>query len=239
MELQQLRCFFTVAKLEHFSKAAEELNISQSALSLTIQKLSSELGVPLFEKSGRNVRLTSYGRAFLSKAEPAYHQLLEAAAYVSAKKAKDSKKIVVYGPSMFSYRNLMKQINLFCPEIGLKNVAVPAETALANIRDGQGDIAILMLPPCSAPDGELFEYVLFPRYDLVAIMNDRCPLAEEQAVTPEQLSSKPFVAYSEGINIRPVLDDYFPERAVFWILNMRTTLSSTRSGWCAPAVRSR
>lgn len=69
MTLNQLLYFQTVAKHQHFHKAAEELNISQPSLSRSIATLEEELGIMLFERQGRNVRLTKYGRIFLEHAE--------------------------------------------------------------------------------------------------------------------------------------------------------------------------
>lgn len=69
MTLNQLTYFRKIARLEHFSRAAEELNISQPSLSRSMDTLERELGLPLFEKQGRNVVLTKYGRIFLTHAE--------------------------------------------------------------------------------------------------------------------------------------------------------------------------
>ena len=69
MTLNQLTYFQKIAELEHFSRAAEELNISQPSLSRSIDTLEQELGLPPFEKQGRNVALTKYGRIFLEHTE--------------------------------------------------------------------------------------------------------------------------------------------------------------------------
>lgn len=61
MELQKLRYFHTVAKLQHMTKAAEYINIAQPALTQAIRSLERELGVALFVKRGRNIFLTEYG----------------------------------------------------------------------------------------------------------------------------------------------------------------------------------
>ena len=65
MNLYHLRYFVTLAHLEHYTKAAELLSITQPSLSHAISSLEKELGVRLFEKEGRNVVLTKCGRAFL------------------------------------------------------------------------------------------------------------------------------------------------------------------------------
>lgn len=64
MDLRQLQYFCTAAKCEHISKAAEELFISQPALTRTIKNLEEELNVSLFEAKGRGIRLTASGAYF-------------------------------------------------------------------------------------------------------------------------------------------------------------------------------
>ena len=64
MELRQLRYFVAVAEREHISDAAIALDVAQSAVSRQIANLEKELGTPLFERVGRNVRLTAIGKIF-------------------------------------------------------------------------------------------------------------------------------------------------------------------------------
>lgn len=62
LNLDQIHTFLTVAKLLHFSKAADDLHLSQSAVSASIARLEQEVGVPLFHRIGRRVELTDAGR---------------------------------------------------------------------------------------------------------------------------------------------------------------------------------
>lgn len=70
MDIQQLKYFQMVAKLEHMTKASVELNVSQPALSKAISQLEKEIGAPLFERVGRSIRLNRYGKIFLEKTMP-------------------------------------------------------------------------------------------------------------------------------------------------------------------------
>lgn len=65
MELSQLIYFRTTARTEHFTRAAEQLHITQPSLSKAIANLEEELGTPLFDREGKRVRLNAYGQAFL------------------------------------------------------------------------------------------------------------------------------------------------------------------------------
>ena len=77
MNLDHLRYFKTIAECEHYGRAAEILHVSQPNLNYAVTQLESELGVPLFEKAGRNVRLTRYGRLFLQSVTESLQKLNE------------------------------------------------------------------------------------------------------------------------------------------------------------------
>lgn len=71
MNLNQLHYFVTLAHIEHYTRAAEMLSITQPSLSHAISMLEQELETNLFEKRGRNVVLTKYGKVFLEYVEEA------------------------------------------------------------------------------------------------------------------------------------------------------------------------
>ena len=77
MEIKQLKYFVEVARREHISEAALELNIAQSAISRQITLLEQELHVTLFNRQGRNIHLTSPGKALLNQATQILEQLDE------------------------------------------------------------------------------------------------------------------------------------------------------------------
>ncbi|MDK2585021.1 LysR family transcriptional regulator [Romboutsia sedimentorum] len=66
MNLQQLQYLKSIAETENFTLSAQLLSVTQPALSKSISKLEDELNVPLFEKNGRNIKLTNFGKIFLS-----------------------------------------------------------------------------------------------------------------------------------------------------------------------------
>ena len=79
MELLQLQYFSEVVRQKSVTKAAQLLHISQPALSQTIRRLENELGVKLFEKSGKGIQLTAKGRRFYSQISPALGSIHSAA----------------------------------------------------------------------------------------------------------------------------------------------------------------
>lgn len=68
MDLLQIKYFQTVANMQHMTRAADVLQIAQPALSSMIAKLEADLGVPLFNRTGRNIILNEYGKTFLKRA---------------------------------------------------------------------------------------------------------------------------------------------------------------------------
>lgn len=75
MNLQQLEYFKKIAETENFTTAAVAVSVTQPALSKAISKLETELNVPLFERNGRNVKLTTFGKAFLKHANLALMEI--------------------------------------------------------------------------------------------------------------------------------------------------------------------
>ena len=69
MNLDHLRYFTTLAHIEHYTKASEFLHISQPTLTYAVNQLEKEVGVLLFEKDGRNIVLTKFGKLFLEEVE--------------------------------------------------------------------------------------------------------------------------------------------------------------------------
>ena len=78
MNYNYLRYFSVLAELEHYTLASARLEISQPSLSSAIRSLENELGVELFEKVGRNIRLTEQGRYFQKKVDAALAELSDA-----------------------------------------------------------------------------------------------------------------------------------------------------------------
>jgi DNA-binding transcriptional LysR family regulator len=75
LEFLQLKYFQEVAKYEHFTRASENLHIAQSTLSISISRLEEELGVQLFDRIGKHIKLNRYGKVFLDRVDKVFLQL--------------------------------------------------------------------------------------------------------------------------------------------------------------------
>ena len=113
MELRQLRYFVEVAEREHMTEAAEYLHVAQSAVSLQISKLEDELGVALFERVGRNVKLTEIGRTFLFHVKKALQDIDYAKSKVDEYLDPDHGTIKIGYPSSFANQLLLTIISNF------------------------------------------------------------------------------------------------------------------------------
>src|SRR5207247_4443654 len=72
-----LESFRVAGRLQHVTRAAEQLGTSQPALSRALARLHADMGVPLFERAGRSLRLTRYGELFLARVERALGEVEE------------------------------------------------------------------------------------------------------------------------------------------------------------------
>lgn len=116
MELRQLQYFKEVAKREHISEAALSLHVAQSAISRQISNLEKELGVQLFDRIGRNIKLTSIGKDFLVHVERALTELDFGVEMVNTYLNPEKGIIRIGFPSSFATQLLPSVISAFRKE---------------------------------------------------------------------------------------------------------------------------
>lgn len=149
MELQQLRYLCAIADTGSFSRAAEACHVAQPSLSQQISKLEDELGIRLFDRLGRSVRLTDAGRIFLPHARTVLHQTELARSEVEGRR-KDARGTVIVGviPTIAPYY-LPERIGAFVrrfPEATLRVIEETTPLLVESLRSLAVDIAVLSLP---------------------------------------------------------------------------------------------
>ena len=137
--LSALRPFEAAARLESFSRAAEELSLTHGAVSHQVRALEEHVGAPLFARHGKRVALTPAGRAFAERVRAALDEIAAAAEQLRARR--DDRLTVSVLPS-FASRWLMPRLIRFMDAHPKIEVNVIAGTALANFRDDEVDVAI-------------------------------------------------------------------------------------------------
>lgn len=142
MELRHLRYYVAVAEELSFSRAASRLNISQPPLSRQIRELEEELGIDLFTRTSRSVRLTPAGRAFLPKARTVLHESRSALEEARKWAAGHHETITIGFMSavmLTSFHRFMKPFHEKFPAVSIKLVQMRSDEQLAAILDSRID----------------------------------------------------------------------------------------------------
>lgn len=209
MNLLQLYYFDKLAELEHYGKAAKELEITQPALSNSMNRLEKELGVALFERVGRNIRLTDCGIEFDRYVKSALNDLDKAVA-VTKSFRRGTKGIVRVAVVNSMERNYLP--SLVSSFKKTKNAAIEFDVyrkdtygALMGLEKGVYDIAF-----CSRdPNHKDFAYIPVKLFDLVAVVGERNPLAQRAVVSLSDLKRDFLVSYRRSCILHESLKGLF------------------------------
>ena len=138
--LSALRPFEAAARLESFSRAAEELHLTHGAVSRQVRALEEHVGASLFSRHGKRVALTAVGRAFSERVRNALQEIAQASE-AAGERRRDNRLTVSVLPS-FASRWLMPRLIRFMDANPGIEVNVLAATALANFATDEVDVAI-------------------------------------------------------------------------------------------------
>ena len=211
MNLLHLRYFVELAHTKHFTRAAERLCITQPSLSHAITQLETELGVPLFERSGRSTALTRFGEQFLTCAQQTLSTLDEGV---------DALQRVARGEGLIRL-GLLRTLGVdFVPGLAARylrenpdrnlrftfNTGV-TQQLLEGLTARRFDLVF-----CSQPPARLqLTAVPVSRQDLVLIVPRAHPLAALHAVDLAETLPYPQVYFSPGSGMRDVVDGLFAQ----------------------------
>jgi DNA-binding transcriptional LysR family regulator len=200
VELRQLRYFVVVAEQLHFGRAAERLHIGQPAVSQQVRRLERELGVPLFDRSARLVRLTEAGQRFLPEAR-AVLAAADRAAAAAGDHASGSLRLGTSTGLGDRLDRVLHQLIRERPGVDVRLVATSTRARLERVRSGQLDAAFVR-GDVDAPDLEL---VHLWQDELVAALPARHELAGEQVVHLAALAPMTLRMVSRSQN-QPLVD---------------------------------
>lgn len=144
---RQLKAFLLVARHRNFSRAAEQMYIAQSGLSLMIQDLEQQLGFRLFDRTTRQVRLTDFGTQFLSVAENNVASIETAVSQLGGKARAASLSLSVAAPPMASANLLPEVIAAFQdqhPEVSVRLTDTSMEDIARMVKAGEVDLGLGM-----------------------------------------------------------------------------------------------
>lgn len=212
MNLSQLYYFRKLAQLQHYTKAAKELYITQPSLSDSISSLEQELGLSLFQKEGRNVKLTKYGKEFYEYVDAALNELDKGIAVAKSKSGLLGGVIDLgciptilgdYVPSVLTrYREIY-------PKVSFNIYQGHTLRLLDELKKGTYDLAF-----CSKTEDTELEFVPILAQRLILVVRADHPLAQKESVELEELTNYSLTTYRETIPIGKIVRSILRNKGV-------------------------
>lgn len=204
MDLLQLRYFRTVARLEHMTQAAQELYISQSSLSKTIAHLEHELGVSLFDRQGRQIRLNQYGKAFLRRVEQVFAALDDGERELADLAQGEQGRVALASMNVYLFPGLLHAFLERHPGISMRLFGNPRQETLAQLERGEVDLSISS-PPIERTG---IEQVSLMMEEILLAVPPGHWLAKRENVRLSEVAREPFLALKPGYHLRELTDTF-------------------------------
>ncbi len=205
--LRQLKVFEAVARLTSYSRAAEELHLTQPAVSTQVRKLEDHAGLPLFEQLGKKIFLTPAGTELLHHSRLIIQQFEDAEAAMTQFKGVAGGKLnvaVISAGDYFMPRLLVD----FAGRHGgvILNLTVHnREGLLAQLADNLTDLAVMVRPP---EDADTIHEPFAP-HPYVIVANAGHPLVHEKRIPMARIVREPFVVREKGSDTWQSMADGF------------------------------
>jgi DNA-binding transcriptional LysR family regulator len=196
MELRHLRAAVAVADHLHFGNAAAALGVAQPPLSQLIKALETELGVTLFDRTTRRVRLTPAGEAFVLDARTAMSIVDAASERARAAGRGEAGRIaigMVGSAVLHPVSTVVRAFRGRYPGVTMRFTELPTVRQLAELRSDTVDIGFLR-PPLPSPADDI-DLLPVSREPLVAVLPADHRLANRQRIAPRSLAAEPFVCF--------------------------------------------
>jgi DNA-binding transcriptional LysR family regulator len=210
LTLRQLAVFESVARHLSYTKAAEEMYLSQPAVSMQIRQLEDAVGLPLFERLGKKIHLTEAGRELYHSAQLIGRQLKEAEEVLSALKGLNKGRLAVSVASTANYfaTRLLAAFKQQYEGVAVSLDVTNRRTLLRQLEHNEVDLVIMGRPPEDA------DLVAEPFMDnpLVVIARAGHPLADQRAIPMSRLADELFVVRERGSGTRIAMEKSFAEQ---------------------------
>lgn len=207
LTLRQLRAFSSVSRLLSFTKAAEDLNLSQPAVSMQVKQLEGQIGQPLFEQMGKKIYLTEAGREVYhySKAIMGEIDNMEAALASLQGIEHGSLKISVATTAHYFAPKLLSIFYGRFPGVDVRLDVTNRETLLNQLSENVVDMVIMGQPP----RGIEVESSVFMENPLVVITPPEHPFNKERSISVDRLSEETFIVREKGSGTRSAMERFF------------------------------
>ncbi|GAB4174668.1 MAG: LysR family transcriptional regulator [Rhodocyclaceae bacterium] len=207
-----LKVFEAVARHLSFSRAAEELHLTQPAVSMQVRQVEDGVGLPLTEQVGRRIFLTAAGAELARHARLIAQQIAEAANAMDELKGTRRGRIHIGVVSTAKYfaPHLLALFRREHPEVEVKLAVLNRELIIHQLAENEIDMAIMGRPP------EQFETVAQPFADhpLIVIASPAHPLARRARIDPKALAADTFLMREQGSGTRMAMERFFSGHGV-------------------------
>ena len=204
-DAKSLMCFKKVAELEHMTKAAQELYISQAQLSRIIQDLENQFEVKFFDRVGNGIRLNTCGAAFYNYAQ----QILDLTTNMQ-KKAKDiymheiSQATITTNCSTYA-PGLLRDLQNSFPDLKFRHISVPYKKCVSLLKEGVTDFSI----SCPMIEDHDITTVFLRKEVGIVIYPEGHWLEGRERVSLAELAGEKMIGQSNGYAIRNSCDSCF------------------------------
>lgn len=210
MDLLQLRYFQAVARREHVSQAAGDLHVAQPSLSRAIARLEAELGVSLFDREGRRVRLNRFGTAFARRVDSALAALDEARRELHDAAGLDHGTVALAAETLRTLTGLLAGFLAEHPGVRFRLFQSSAQAMLGQLRTGEVDLCFAS-QPLTGPSLETIELA---SEEVLLAVPPAHPLAGRSRVGIGELADEPFVTTRPGYWQRALADQLFAHAGI-------------------------
>lgn len=206
MEIRNLVTFLTVAELKNFTRAAEKLGYSQSAVTVQIKHLENELGVTLFDRIGKTVSLTSYGQSFIEYASRAVEAVDKAAAFgANSEQHTGDIRFGVVGTILSAVLiDVILEYQRAYPSVRVSIFEGSSAELEKKIRRCELDLAYFL--DYKTPSNEWVR-VREEREDIIVVTNPDNPICKKSAIKFRDLENERFILMPKGENYRALFDN--------------------------------
>ena len=224
LKLEALEQFVAVARTRNFTRAAEELHLSQSALSRSIQKLEEQLGQPVFERKPREVLLTDLGTLLLKRATDILKLVEDTFSELSEAGRRGRIRLGVI-PTIAPYflPGLLSRFSQEHPDIGVLVQEDTTEELIRRCSHGDIDLAILALPVIA----KYIEVEALFEEELLLVVASGHPLEKVRNITAASVDAYPFVMLSEAHCLAENISSFCRKNAIQPVTVERTSQITT------------
>jgi DNA-binding transcriptional LysR family regulator len=232
MEMQQVRYFVALARELNFTRAADQCNVSQPALTRAIQQLEHELGGPLFHRERGNTHLSELGRMMLPYLETIHSQTQAARDQAKAARKLDQATLTIgtmctIGPQLIA--GLLIRFHTAHPDVEVRVIDAGGAEMIEKLEKGELEIAVVGVPE-ELPD-TLHQLPIFEE-NFVILLPPNHRLCAKNPIRAIDLHDEPYVSRSNCEVFAPVRAD-LNSRGVF----LRKVFSSPRDDWVQGMIK--